>query len=76
MILIDMQMPECCDNCPMLDDRGDYPMCIVNQAQHGYTFRTSERRMPECPLHKTGGIVRGEVMKDSDAAHGWKWEEK
>lgn len=51
MLLIDMEMPTCCAECPMLDDNGDYPMCRVNQAQHGYTFSVNERRMPECPLY-------------------------
>ena len=57
MTLIDMDIPKCCDNCPMLDDYGDYPRCVVNQAQHGYSFNTREQRMPECPLHKVGTVA-------------------
>lgn len=50
MIKINMQMPECCDACPMLNDDGDYPMCRVTNTSRGYDFPTMEKRMDDCPL--------------------------
>ena len=45
-----MDMPKCCDECFMLDDSGDYPMCRLTQEIRGYNFRTRERKMDRCPL--------------------------
>lgn len=45
-----LDMPGCCDECKFLDDRYDYPMCIVTQEQRGYNFRIKEERMDKCPL--------------------------
>ena len=50
MIAIDMEMPTCCDDCPMLDDRWDYPECLITKEVRGYTFPVREKRMPDCPL--------------------------
>lgn len=46
-----MDLPKCCDDCPFLDDNGDYPSCIANNYLHsGYNFPTREKRMSHCPL--------------------------
>lgn len=45
-----MDMPSCCDERFGLDDRGDYPFCLITQEQRGYTFRTREQKMDKCPL--------------------------
>ena len=45
-----IDMPSCCGECFALDDRSDYPVCLITQEQKGYTFRTREKRMKECPL--------------------------
>lgn len=45
-----MDMPNCCCECFALDDRGDYPVCIITQEQRGYTFRIREQKMDKCPL--------------------------
>lgn len=50
MIKIDITMPKCCDECFALDDRWDYPCCLISGEQRGYNFRTQEYRMPHCPL--------------------------
>ena len=50
MILIDMDMPTCCADCPLFDDRWDYPTCYVTQKSTGYDFKIHEKRMPKCPL--------------------------
>ena len=51
MILIDMQMPKVCDDCPFMDeDHSDYPYCIALGQNRGYTFRIREKRFPNCPL--------------------------
>lgn len=50
MLIIDMKMPRCCDECPMLDDSGDYPMCRITEETRGYNFNTREKRMDRCPI--------------------------
>ena len=50
MIQIDMKMPEYCDDCPMLDEYGDYPMCRITQETRGYNFNARKKRMDKCPM--------------------------
>ena len=51
MIQINMEMPKVCGDCPFMDeDHGDYPYCIALGQSRGYTFKTSEKRFPNCPL--------------------------
>ena len=50
MLILDMQMPRACDDCPMLDESGDYPMCRITHETRGYTFNTREKRMDRCPI--------------------------
>ena len=50
MIKIKMEMPKCCDACPMLDDEGDYPRCRVTNTSMGYNFDKLNKRMDDCPL--------------------------
>ncbi len=61
MVLLDINMPTCCADCPLFEDRYDYPTCYVTQESRGYNFKIYEKRMPECPLREqtaTGRIVR------------------
>ena len=56
-----MDMPSCCANCPLFDDRWDYPTCYITQESRGYNFKIHEKRMPKCPLReqiKARRIVR------------------
>ena len=50
MLIINMKMPKCCDECPMLDDNGDYPTCRITEESRGYNFNTREKRMDRCPI--------------------------
>lgn len=50
MVLLDMNMPTCCADCPLFDDRYDYPTCYYTQSSRGYNFKIREKRMPDCPL--------------------------
>ena len=50
MILIDIDMPSCCAECPLFDDNYDYPTCYCTQSSRGYKFKIHEKRMPDCPL--------------------------
>ena len=59
MILIDIDMPSCCADCPLFDDRWDYPTCYVTQESRGYNFKIHEKRMPNCPLSIS--IIQGEI---------------
>ena len=50
MIKIDIDMPKCCESCFALDERGDYPYCLISHDQRGYNFNIYVHRMPTCPL--------------------------
>lgn len=54
MLKIDMDMPKCCADCPVLNDDGDYPMCRITQTSRGYDFPKLEKRMDDCPLKDEG----------------------
>lgn len=60
MILIDIDMPSCCADCPLYDDRWDYPTCYVTNSSRGYNFKIHELRMPDCPL-----FCKLEMSKDT-----------
>lgn len=68
MLILDMQMPRACDECPMLDESGDYPMCRITQETRGYTFNTREKRMDRCPIK--GEVVRCEDCKYYQKVYG------
>ena len=50
MVLLNIEMPLCCADCPMYDDRWDYPTCYVTDESRGYNFKIHEKRMSSCPL--------------------------
>lgn len=50
IVIKEMEVPKNCNDCPFLDDTGDYPYCNINGVTHGYNFNTLNRRMPECPI--------------------------
>ena len=45
-----MKMPAQCDDCPVFDDNGDYPTCILTGHSRGYNWSPFGQRMPDCPL--------------------------
>ena len=50
MVILDIDMPKNCMECPLFDDRWDYPTCYANQNSSGYTFPITEKRMSFCPI--------------------------
>ena len=52
VIIKNMDMPKCCEECPMFDDNGDYPTCSINHYSSGYNFPIKEKRMKFCPLEE------------------------
>ena len=52
MILIDIEMPSCCAECPLYNDFYDYPVCNVTNHSKEYNFPIRERRMPTCLLRE------------------------
>lgn len=59
MLILDMPIPRACDDCPMLDESGDYPMCRISEETRGYNFNTREKRMDRCP-------IKGEIIQCKD----------
>lgn len=45
-----MKMPAQCDDCPVFDDNGDYPTCVLTGHSRGYNWSPFGQRMPDCPL--------------------------
>ena len=50
MVLLNIEMPLCCAECPIYDDRWDYPTGYITNESRGYNFKIHEKRMPNCPL--------------------------
>ena len=65
-IVIDQEMPECCDKCWALDDMGDYPYCLISHTSKGYTFNIREKRMENCPMNE---FEREEITKIINIYH-------
>ena len=61
MIIIDMDMPNSCDECPLFDARWDYPTCYVNQFSSGYKFPVRDKRMDFCPIKCDIDDIRTEI---------------
>ena len=69
MVVVEMKMPKCCDDCPCLDDYGDYPRCRISNEQRGYNFPIHEKRMPGCPITQPlpeghGRLVDADILAD------------
>lgn len=52
ILICEMKMPSCCADCPLYDDRWDYPTCYLTNSSRGYTFEIHELRMPDCPIQE------------------------
>ena len=52
MVILNIEMPSCCHDCPAYDDRWDYPTCYITNESRGYNFKIYEKRMPKCPLEE------------------------
>ena len=63
MLIIDMPMPWACNACPMLDERGDYPMCCITGETRGYDFDIFHKRMNRCP-------IKSELLKCGECKYG------
>ena len=69
-VVVRMEMPGCCWDCPCLDDCGDYPRCRISNEQRGYNFPIHEKRMPRCPITQPlpeghGRLVDADTLFDS-----------
>lgn len=69
ILIRELDMPKNCADCPLYDDRWDYPTCYLTNSSRGYNFRIHELRMPDCPLVeieldiKTFAIIQGLIQK-------------
>lgn len=62
MITIDMEMPTYCSECFALDDRGDYPSCLITHESRGYNFDIFTKRMDSCPLKDSKAQAQPKTM--------------
>ena len=72
MIVIDMDMPKSCDECPLFDDRWDYPTCYVNQLSSGYNFPIRDKRMDFCPIKCDINDIKAEILEETECHYGDK----
>lgn len=66
--ILNMDKPERCDDCWALDDKYDYPMCLITQEQRGYNFNTMTQIMDKCLIIKI--IPCKECIYNSDNTDG------
>ncbi len=52
MVILNIEMPSCCHDCPAYDDRWDYPTCYITNESRGYNFKIYKKRMPKCSLEE------------------------
>ena len=87
-VVVRMEMPSCCHDCPFEADQWDYPMCRVTGRSEGYRFDARNNRMVDCPIicslpEGHGRLVDAELVKeilkpvDSISHHEpeWTWGE-
>lgn len=61
MVILNIEMPLCCADCPIYDDRCDYPTCYITNESRGYNFKIHEKRMPKCPLKEIKKKVKEKI---------------
>lgn len=49
-LIVEMEMPSCCHDCPFEADQWDYPICRVTGRSEGYRFDARNNRMVDCPI--------------------------
>jgi hypothetical protein len=54
----------------LLDESGDYPMCIATQETRGYNFDTLNKKMDKCPIKgvlpdEHGDLIDRDKAKDA-----------
>jgi hypothetical protein len=49
-VVVRMEMPSCCHDCPFEADQWDYPICRVTGRSEGYRFDARNNRMVDCPI--------------------------
>jgi hypothetical protein len=71
-----IDMPKSCYECPLLDDRGDYPICLITDQTKGYKFRVREQKMDKCPLKELPEKydIEEEMKKPHDRDYTWEFE--
>lgn len=62
MIGINIEMPNCCDECPLFVDYYDYPTCKVDMKSSGYNFPIKAKRMDFCPLSDNETKMKGDRL--------------
>lgn len=49
-VVVRMDMPEACADCPFMDDHLDHVSCLVTGSHEGYRFKHLINRMENCPI--------------------------
>ena len=66
MIILDMDMPKSCTECPMFDNTHDYPTCYIEWKSSDYDFPVYDKRMSFCPIKCDIEDIKAEISEYKD----------
>lgn len=70
-VVVRMEMPSCCHDCPFEADKWDYPICRVTGRSEGYRFDTRNNRMVDCPIICQLPYGHGDLIDRDSMVEEW-----
>ena len=73
-VVVRMEMPSCCHDCPFEADQWDYPICRVTGRSEGYRFDARNNRMVDCPIVCSLPEGHGDLIDRDEMLKEWEEE--
>lgn len=70
-VVVRMEMPSCCHDCPFEADQWDYPICRVTGRSEGYRFDARNNRMVDCPIVCSLPEGHGDLIDRDSMVEEW-----
>lgn len=70
-VVVRMEMPSCCHDCPFEADQWDYPICRVTGRSEGYRFDARNNRMVDCPIVFSLPEGHGDLIDRDSMVEEW-----
>lgn len=70
-VVVRMEMPSCCHDCPFEADQWDYPICRVTGRSEGYRFDARNNRMVDCPIVCSLPEWHGDLIDRDSMVEEW-----
>ncbi len=70
-VVVRMEMPSCCHDCPFEADQWDYPICRVTGRSEGYRFDARNNRMVDCPIACSLPEGHGDLIDRDSMVEEW-----